>query len=268
MCKASPYPRCSNHARKALDAALRSGNTDRVKLAKQQFYTSVEGIQQLRDSGREELADKYAMRRNRLIAEAKKIERLKKRPIRLGLDIDNTIGDFNKGMLTRIMLEKGYTVEQAEALYPTPTDYSFVVSGWFPNVNSFKETFNNAEKNGVYRTMDVYPEAAKIIRQLAASGDVEIHLVSARNKKWNDDTRAWLRAHRIPFKSITFTDAKEETDMDIYLDDAGYQLAKLKEHGKKVIAFDQLYNRSLSDIPRVKHWTQVPAMITRTVKVV
>jgi len=268
MCRPKPYPRCSNHARKALDDALASGDAERIRRARRQFYTSVAGIQILRDSNKVELADKYLARRNRLIAEAKRLERSKIISIRVGLDVDNTSGDFTDGFRTRCVASGNFTPKQIAEMFPEPIDYSFVESGWFKDKEAFIAAFSKAENEGVYREMKIYPQAAKTLRKLVDSGKIEIHVVTARNPKWNADTRIWLRKHRIPYTSLTFTDKKEETDMDVYLDDAGYQLTKLRDHGKKVIAFDQLYNRHIDPtIPRVKHWGQVPAMITKVTKV-
>lgn len=266
MCRAKPYPRCSSHARERLHAALASGDRERIRRARRDWYTSPAGITELRQAGQVEEAAKFEARRARLIRKAKQLAATQPK-IRLGLDLDNTTGDFTAGLRAQLAKKYGYTPEQALAAFPDPSDYSFVKSGWFKSPEEFAEVKDAAEAAGVYRNMTFYPEAIKTLRKLVKSGKVEVHVITAREQLWNADTLAWLKDN-IPYASLTHTDTKEATDMDVYLDDATYQLTNLHAHGKRVIAFDQIYNRSadLNALPRVRNWAEVPAVLRLVAK--
>lgn len=251
MCRKAPYPRCSNHARLSLQKAVASGDPERIEQARHNWRLSPAGLKEL-EGQNPSLAAEYATKRAALIERAA-------RPVRVGLDIDNTSGDFTDGLRQHVLRVTGRDPQ----LYPDPEHYSLVDSNWFSSKEEFLSHFQESERQGIYRRMRAFDGLKKNVQRLIADG-AEIHIVTARNQAWEADTRDWLRRTGIPFHSITFTDSKEKLDhVDVYLDDADYQLEKLEKHGKKVVAFDQLYNRHLSHMPRVKHWDDVPAMIKK-----
>jgi 5'(3')-deoxyribonucleotidase len=183
-------------------------------------------------------------------------------PLRVALDLDNTTGDFTDGFRQFLGQMQGMTAEQAAARFPDPHNYEYDVSGWFADRPEFRAAFHDAEKDGIYAKMPMYVGAREALQELVADGKVEIHVVTARDKKWQKDTLAWLQANNVPFTSLTHTEAKELTDMDVYIDDANHQLTKLRDSGKAVIAFNQLYNTELDEtMPRVNSWADIPAVV-------
>lgn len=58
MCYATPGPRCSSHAKKELQKAIASGDEETIKKAKENYLTTPDGIQTLRDKGKNDLANK------------------------------------------------------------------------------------------------------------------------------------------------------------------------------------------------------------------
>lgn len=71
-------PRCPKHAKQILRAALKERNDTDIKDARNEYYTTTEGITKLRSQGRTELADKYQLRRESLIARSKVLTEQKK----------------------------------------------------------------------------------------------------------------------------------------------------------------------------------------------
>jgi len=263
MCKRKPYPRCSYHARIKLEAAEKSGDLERIKLARRNYFTSLAGIADLKAQGKDALAAKYETRRANLIAQAERETNLRKTPLVLALDVDNTSGDFTESIRNHVMKTQGLTPEQAETLLPSPpTHYSFVDSGWFTDVNSFLDAFHSAEENGVYSKMKAFDGVSKTLRTLVSNRDVEVRVVTARGNRWNEETRQWLRRHRIPFTSITHTEDKEKVPgIDVYIDDSDKQINTLQKNGKTVIAFENAYNAAVPSKYRVKKWKEVPAVL-------
>lgn len=250
MCRKAPYPRCSNHARLALQKAVASGDEQRIRKAKHNWYLSPAGLAELQVKN-PELAEKYATRRTELIDMAS-------RPLRVGLDLDNTSGDFTDGLRQHVSKATG----KPTGHYQEPEHYSLVESGWFKDKEEFLSHFRAAEQAGMYRTIRPFARLQENLKTLIAEG-AEIHIVSARGAEWEADTKAWLAEHGVPYHSLTFTNDKEKlTNIDVYLDDADYQVAKLNAHEKQVLVFDQAYNRDVGDhLPRVHHWDNVPSSI-------
>lgn len=232
-----------------------------ARAARVAYLTTPEGIQELRDKGKHELADKYEARRKRLEAKVAQELLKSKTPLRLALDLDETSGGFVDELRASVALQRGLTPEEVEKLLPEPQHYSFVESGWHRDINHFLEEFHEAERQGIYRKMKAFKDMSRTLRTLVSDRVVEVHVVTAREIAWNEDTRYWLRKNRVPFRSITHTESKEKTDMDVYIDDSDKQLTTLQAHGKTVIAYHNTINKDIPTRHRVKAWSEVPSVL-------
>lgn len=258
-CKAKDPINCRFHGTGRYDT---TETQEQQKEARVAYLTSAEGIQELREKGKHDVADKFEARKKRLERQAE-LEAIKaKIPLRLALDLDETSGGFIDSLRVSVASQRGIRLEEAEKLLPFPQHYSLVDSGWFSDTNHFLEEFHEAERQGVYRKMKAFEGMSKTLRTLVANRDVEVHVVTARTVQWNDDTRYWLRKNRVPMKTITHTEAKEEVpNIDVYLDDSDKQLKTLQAHGKTVIAFDNLTNAHVPAPHRVRAWKEVPSVL-------
>lgn len=254
-CNAKDPNNCRYHGTK---------NADRVnaKLERIAYLTTPEGIKELREQGKHELADKFEARRQRLEQEAERQARKSKKPLRLGLDVDETSGGFIHHLRLHVASKLGMSEAEAIEAFPDPTDYNLVKSGWFNDLDHFLTEFHEAEREGIYRKMRAFPGMSRTLRTLVANGDVEVHVVTAREAAWNEDTRYWLRKHRVPFTSITHTESKEAVEnIDVFIDDSDKQLNTLRQHGRTVIAYHNRYNEHVETEHRVKGWDEVPSVI-------
>lgn len=269
MCKKSPFPRCSSHARSRLTKAMETGDLQEIKKAKIEYYTTPEGIKTLKNAGKNELAEKFSRRRAQKIEHAQRIERIANK-VTLALDLDNTTVDFNGRFRHHLAKKYNLTPEQALVKYPEPHDYSFVKSGWFKDTDEFHSEFHEAERAGVYREMSIYPGARKTIQTLQQKG-YTLHVVTARRQEYNEDTKAALRRYRMPYRKLVHTEEKETQEAHLFFDDAPKQITTLTAHGKKVVTFHASYNGNDTGVGRVNDWSQVEAMAdkhTRNVKLV
>lgn len=71
-------PRCPKHAKKILRDALKERNEPEIQDARKEYFTTTEGINKLRRQGRNDLADKYELRRKTLIERSKVLTAQKK----------------------------------------------------------------------------------------------------------------------------------------------------------------------------------------------
>jgi 5'-nucleotidase len=261
MCYTLPGPRCSPHAREELDAAIASGDKQAIKEAREAYHLTPRGIKELRAQGRTAEADRYAKKRKQMIEAAKLVQAMQPK-IKVGLDLDNTTGDFTDGF--RQFIKQRYSLSDAEVAtrLADPTNYEYDISGWFSDRTEFRNAFHEAEADGLYGKMELYKGALDALQKLVKDGRVEVHVVTARDKQWEPETLAWAKSKALPFASLTHTEDKAKTNMDIYIDDAPHQLQNLRAGGKQVIAFNQLYNTDLDpSLPRVNSWDEVPAMV-------
>lgn len=256
-CKAKDPKNCRFHG-----TGTFSTSTDSDKFARIAYLTTPEGIEELRSQGKHELAEKFAARRQRILEREEQEKRKNKQPIRLALDLDETSGGFLDGLRAHVAALRGLTAEEAAELLPPPSDYNLVKSGWFSDFDHFMTEFKEAERRGIYREMKPFNGMSRTLRTLVSNGEVEVHVVTAREAEWNEDTRYWLRKNRVPFSSITHTESKEEVEgMDVFIDDSDKQLRTLQEHGRTVIAYDNAYNNHVQTPHRVRSWEEIPTVI-------
>lgn len=261
MCRKSPFPRCSSHARKSYELALQSGDEQLIKKTKIAYYTSPEGIRKLQEAGKVDLAEKFQKRREAKIEEAKRLDRIE-RKVTLALDLDNTSMKFTNAF--RNSLAKKYNLSKEEALerYPDPKDYSFVVSGWFKDTKEFLSEFNEAEAKGLYTNMKMLPGAKKTIRTLQQKG-YTIKVITARTADYNADTKLALRRYRTPYSTLVHTEDKEKHQADLFFDDSPKQITTLMSHGKKVVAFKASYNNGMKGSARANDWSEIEKLADR-----
>lgn len=74
MCYKKPGPRCSAHARQALEKARAGGDKDLIREAKREYFLTPDGIKALRKQGRDDVADKMLAKRSQLIVSLKEHE--------------------------------------------------------------------------------------------------------------------------------------------------------------------------------------------------
>lgn len=67
-------PRCSKEGRKAYDKALRKGNRADIEKAKLEYYTTTDGIAELKEKGLNDLASQFQERRSIMIASSKAVD--------------------------------------------------------------------------------------------------------------------------------------------------------------------------------------------------
>lgn len=252
--------RCSDSAKKALDDAIEAGDLPSIKAAKIEYLTSPAGIVSLRNQGRDDLADRFQSRRERLMR-ANQRQWRKDQGIGIALDLDNTTADFTGAFRASLAKHHGLNKQEALARYPEPTDYSFVESGWFKDHDEFLSEFHASEERGLYKSMSIFKNARKTIQGLHQDG-YRIDFVTARTPNFNEDTKHALRRYKLPYHILKHTEEKETHDAHLFFDDAPKQITTLTLHGKKVVAYNNLYNENNEGAGRVKSWSEISAVVT------
>jgi 5'(3')-deoxyribonucleotidase len=157
------------------------------------------------------------------------------RRLRLGIDLDGVVADFNTGWVDR------YNQQFATALHPGQ------IATWdaapalthFEDMTEFwlwaRADADTAPANGdgevdghrpsIFRELPAYPDALPALHRLA--GDHDVVVITSKHDWAVPDTLEWLAEHRMPSREYHFTWRKWDVDCDVYLDDAPHNLRAL-----------------------------------------
>lgn len=144
------------------------------------------------------------------------------RSLRLGIDLDGVVADFNAGWIERYNAEFGSEV---------PLD---AVQAWdglhtmthFSNNREFWAWAQGHGGGSIFRHLDLYQGAHETLEALTEDGH-QIVVVTSKPRWAVHDTFAWLADKRIPTREVHIIEEKGKVPCDIYLDDAPHQVRRL-----------------------------------------
>ena len=180
-------------------------------------------------------------------------ERLTDSPelLRLGIDMDGVVADFNAGWIER------YNRDFGAALHP---DH---VVGWdelhrLTGFDTMEAFWGWAKGDGrsVFRDLPPMPGALEALRALAARHRIVI--ITARFDWAIGDTLAWLAEHGVLAREVHFQAAKHRIPCDVYLDDSPYQIEALaRERADRTVCRRVTpWNRPLEGVVDVHDWDE------------
>ena len=147
--------------------------------------------------------------------------------LRLGIDLDGVVADFNHGWTWRYNRDFAHLIDE-------PLTAGHVVEWDAPTILTHFDTMDEfwvwaetcAEGRSIFHGLDPYPGAVDALHRLRNAGH---HLVILTTKPdfAISDTYHWLGRHDIPATEIHLLDDKTAVSCDIYLDDAAHNLEAL-----------------------------------------
>lgn len=182
--------------------------------------------------------------------------------MRVGLDIDNVISNFNEVLLQeyieydKSLRNNGVINENAE----------YITKGMFDFTEEEERTFykNNIER--IAKKLTPLPNCKEVIKKLREKG-IEIYIVSARD---NGDytnplemTKQWLSKYDIEYDKLIITKPYckgvvcKENNIDIMIDDSVNTLKDVKNHNVKCLLMSTRYNRWDTEFERVHYWDKI-----------
>lgn len=171
----------------------------------------------------------------------------------VNLDLDGVVANYNDTFRRYAVEILGVPEGEEMKRFPDPIFYSFVKSGWFPNVEIYKRVHEAAVRMGMFRDMDVFDGAVIGINRIQQSG-IKIRVCTSRfvTPKQNllviKDTCEFLDRHAIPVDDYIFTDNKNAIHSAISIDDSPSNIEAYHEKGLPVIVFAQKYNTEYEDL--------------------
>lgn len=183
--------------------------------------------------------------------------------MKIGIDIDNVISNFNDTLLTEYLLHdkelrnSGIINKNADYIRKEMFD-------WNENeeTNFYK---NNIER--IAKKLGVIEGAKEYIDKLHDDGHIICIITGRDNGEYTEPynmTKKWLEDNNIYYDDLILTDAYDkhaktkqclEHNIDIMIDDSVSICSDCVENGITTILMDTPYNR-YSDIQRVKSWKE------------
>ncbi len=193
--------------------------------------------------------------------------------MRLGIDIDNVISNFNEELLKEYLIhDKGL---RNSGIINKNAQY--IRKGMFDWSEDEEQNFykNNIER--IVNHLKVKNGAKEYIDKLKNDGN-EIFIITGRNNGEYTDpykmTENWLNKNNIYYDKIIFTNAYQhdkyivclENNIDIIIDDSKTMCENCIKNGVKSILMDTPYNKD-SDLERVNNWQEFYEYISKLKKI-
>jgi 5'(3')-deoxyribonucleotidase len=169
--------------------------------------------------------------------------------LRLGIDLDGVVANFNVGWMERYNREFGTQLHHSQ------------VVGWdglhrlthFPTMDDFW-TWAQLGSASIFRDLPVIEGAIETMTELAR--EHRIVIVSSKFDWAVPDTLAWLGEHRVPAREIHFVWDKTTVPCDVYLEDAPANLEALVAARPEALVCRMVrpWNRPIAGAVDVPDW--------------
>lgn len=183
--------------------------------------------------------------------------------MRIGIDIDNVISNFNE-MLLETYLIHDKELRNTGIINPNA---KYIRTGMFDWSNEEELSFYKDNIEGIAKKLKAKEKAKEYIDRLHNDGHL-IYIITGRdNGEYSEPynmTKKWLDENNIYYDNLILTDAYVihaksleclKNDIDIMIDDSVRICSDLITSGITTILMDTPYNRKIN-IKRVKNWEE------------
>ncbi len=142
--------------------------------------------------------------------------------LRLGIDLDGVVADFNAGWIERYNQQFGADLLPEHVdVWDAPTTLTH-----FTNMGEFWRWARTAGGgSSIFRILQPYHGAVEALTRLAR--DHHVVIVTTKPHFAVHDTFEWIAEHRIPTREVHVVDDKTTVSCDVYLDDADHNVRAL-----------------------------------------
>ena len=193
--------------------------------------------------------------------------------MRIGIDIDNVISNFNEELLNEYL---NYD-KQLRNTGIINVNAEYIRRGMFDWTEKEEQEFykNNIER--IARNLKVKEDAKKYIDKLKDDGHYICIITGRDNGEYKEPynmTKEWLDSNLIKYDKLILTDAYDkkeksikclENNIDIMIDDSVGNCKSCIQNNIKTFLMDTPYNR-FADIPRVNSWKEFYEVVSNMSK--
>ncbi len=180
--------------------------------------------------------------------------------MRLGIDLDGVVADFNKGWVER------YNEDFGSELTPE------AVTMWdgmerlthFRDMHAFWDWAQDFGNGSVFRNLETYPDAVPALERLAV--EHEIVIITTKPDWAVMDTLAWIADHKLPTREVhvvDWTTPKSGISCDVYLDDAPHHIDEIRASRPESVMcrFIRPWNEPVPGTQEVSNWGEFEALV-------
>jgi 5'(3')-deoxyribonucleotidase len=179
--------------------------------------------------------------------------------VRLGIDLDGVVADFNAGWIKRYNRDYGSEL-RAESVKAWDAIPSLT---HFEDMGQFWKWARDHDGHTLFRHLDPYPGAIDALRRLSRKHKIVI--ITTKPMWAVHDTFAWIAQHEIPTTEVHIKEAKWTVACDVYLDDGPHVIGPLVRNRPEatVCRFVRPWNRPVPGAIDVTNWEQFGAEVAR-----
>lgn len=179
--------------------------------------------------------------------------------MRLGIDLDGVVADFNSGWISRYNDDFG-----ADVAFDAVKAWNAIPSlTHFRHMGEFWKWAQDHDGHTLFRHLETYPGAVEALWQLARRRH-DIVILTTKPPWAIHDTFAWLADHRIPTREVHILEHKWEVDCDIYLEDAPHNIENLvANRANRVVGrFVRPWNSPVDGARDVEDWKSFQTLVS------
>ena len=191
--------------------------------------------------------------------------------MKIGIDIDNCISNFNDTLLEEYLKHDkelrntGIINEKSE----------YLRKGMFDWTEEEEKSFYNKNIESFAKKLKPIKDSVYYIKKLKEDGH-QIYIITGRNNGEYTDpyqlTEEWLNKYDIIYDKLIFTDAYNkhekteiclENNIDLMIEDSTSISLDLIKHGIKVFTMNTIYNQKEQTLDRVSTWKEIYERISK-----
>lgn len=177
--------------------------------------------------------------------------------VRIGIDIDSTVGDFVTAFVA--WYNKTHNTD-----YEVPAlDDALPMRHYIPQLlgvtsEQFEDDLYQAASEGLFLELPVYPGAVQAVQQLVAH-DCEIVFITRRNFSGISDlmrthTETWLSQAGFPYHELHLTSDKWLVGVDLLIEDNELIIEQMQAAGCQIVLFTAPWNKEHAHPHRFFDW--------------
>jgi 5'(3')-deoxyribonucleotidase len=181
--------------------------------------------------------------------------------VRLGIDLDGVVADFNSGWISRYNSQYG-----AELPTDAVTEWDAIPSlTHFEDMRAFWKWARDHDGHSLFRHLETYPEAVESLWKLIKARH-QVVIITTKPAWAIHDTFAWIAQHQIPTREVHITDQKWTVDCHLYLDDGPHVLEELvaRRRERTVCRFVRPWNQPVEGAVDVDSWPEFVDLVARS----